>query len=120
MAEMKSENDSVFVTELMDWMKEQFGWEEGWKGQSFPLVKDDWTLIVKLHAMIETGLNGALVKELERPALADVIAKLDTSNQMTGKAAFAKALGILGKPSITFLQKLSELRNHCVHDIKNS
>ena len=69
--------------------------------------------------MIETCLNGTLVKEIDRAGLAPVIAKLYTSNPSTGKVAFAKALGIMPNDSAVFLQKLSELRNRCVHDIRN-
>jgi hypothetical protein len=110
-----SEDAKRISAELTTWMRKQFGWSSEKKH----LWKDDWTLIVKLHAMIETCLNGALVKELDRTGLASVIAKLDTSNPSTGKVAFARALGIMLKASAVFLQKLSELRNICVHDVRN-
>lgn len=110
--EAKEQSDSEFLT---DWMREKFGWGT----DELPQWKNDWSMIVTLHAMVETCLNGAILRELERPALAPIIEKLDTSNQATGKAAFAKALGILSKNSIVFLQKLSELRNTCVHDVRN-
>lgn len=100
--------------ELQAWICKQFGekvFTEGWC--------DHWGIIVKLHAMIETGLNGAIVRELQKPELADAIAKLDTSNTATGKIAFAKALGILEKKSCTFIIYLSRLRNKCVHDVRN-
>jgi hypothetical protein len=111
-----TDRESEFADAIAAWMRKQFGWEEGKENMKW---KDDWTLIVKLHAMIETALNGALMRELEKPALDSIIAKLDTSNQSTGKIALAKALGILPKASVTFIQKLSELRNLCVHDIRN-
>ena len=111
-----SKDERFVIAKLAAWMRKQFGWSSEKKH----LWKDDWTLIVKLHAMIETCLNGALVKELDKTAgLASVIAKLDTSNPSTGKVAFAKPLGIMQKDSAVFLQKLSELRNLCVHDVRN-
>ncbi len=110
-----SEDEKRTVAELTAWMCKQFGWSREKKH----VWKDDWTLIVKLHAMIETCLNGALVKELDRTDLGSVIAKLDTSNSRTGKVAFAKTLGIMHRDSTVFLQKLSELRNLCVHDVRN-
>ena len=79
---------------------------------------DDWTFIVKLHAMIETGLNSALSNHFNEPSLMPVIAKLNTSDA-AGKVAFAKALKILLPHSATFIQALSELRNYCVHDIRH-
>jgi hypothetical protein len=100
--------------EVFAWMKKTLGFDP--KGN---IAQDDWTLIVKLHAMVETALNAALVNQLAAPKVAGVIAKLDTSNTATGKVAFAKALEILDRSSIVFLQKLSELRNFCVHDIRN-
>jgi len=112
-------DEELFVLSLSEWMRKQFGWGQENKALCTPVWEDDWTLIVKLHAMIETGLNGALLRELEKPALATIVAKLDTSNQATGKVAFAKALGILSDPSAKFIQQLSELRNKCVHDVRN-
>jgi hypothetical protein len=61
-----------------------------------------------------------LLAELGRGELERVIVKLDTSNTATGKVAFAKALKIfLAKSSPVFIQQLSELRNFCVHDLRN-
>jgi hypothetical protein len=101
---------------LWKWLQEDIGRNIFSKSNEPP---DDWTLIVKLHAMIETGLNGAILLHLSEPALEPIIAKLDTSNQATGKVAFAKALKIIPKASAIFIQQLSEFRNYCVHDIQH-
>jgi len=99
---------------LLAWMEETLGVKPQTK-----LAENDWMLIVKFHAMIETGLNAALVRQFNAPELSGVIAKLDTSNTATGKVAFSKALQILDPTSAVFVQKLSELRNFCVHDVRN-
>jgi hypothetical protein len=101
---------------ILAWTKDSLGVDLG----AEPFATNDWILIIKLHAMIETGLNAALVSRFGTPELSRVVAKLDTSNPATGKVAFAKALKILPKHSVTFIQKLSELRNLCVHDTRNS
>ncbi len=101
--------------DIQKWSRQTLGLDD----LSAEFIGDDWTLIVRLHAMIEAGLNAALVRQFEKPELADIIAKLDTSNMVVGKVVFAKALGILEKGSCAFIQKLSELRNFCVHDIRN-
>ncbi len=106
-------SNEEFRADLTAWMEKNFN-----LGKE-PIAKNDWTLIVKLHAMIETALNGAILRDLNRPELSKVISTLDTSNGKTGKVAFAKALGILPKEAIVFIQKLSELRNLCVHDVRN-
>ena len=99
---------------LFNWVKENRGVD-----LMVEVIKDDWLLIIKLHALVETALNTALIKHLQAPELAKIIGKLETSNPATGKVAFAKALNILAPDSAAFLQKLSELRNFCVHDVRN-
>jgi hypothetical protein len=100
--------------EFSEWMRATLG-----DNVTGTFSDNDWTFIVKLHAMIETALNAALVRHFDAPELSGVIAKLDTANTATGKIAFAKALTILEPSSVVFVQKLSELRNFCVHDIRN-
>ena len=80
---------------------------------------DDWTFIIKLHAMIEAGLNHMLLKQFNNEELSKVIARLETSNPKTGKLAFIKAFKILPEEYILFIRNLSEIRNFCVHDPKN-
>lgn len=106
--------DTTYFETLRKWMEETLGIQA-----SSEMPENDWMLIIKLHAMIEAALNSALSRQFGVPALEKVIARLDTSDGSRGKAAFAKALGVLDNPSIKFLQKLSELRNSCVHNIRN-
>ena len=122
LAKIKVGRDTIEITpeqrkhvqSLLAWMTKILGIDP-----KKSLAENDWMLIVKLHAMIETGLNAALVRQFDAPELAGVIAKLDTSNTATGKVGFAKALQILHRTSAVFVQKLSELRNFCVHDVRN-
>lgn len=106
-----------FGASLFEWISETLSLESGFLGK---LARDDdWTLIIKLHAIIEAGLTNALVTQFDAPELDRVLAKLDTSNAATGKIAFAHALGIISKASFVFIQDLSKLRNHCVHNPRN-
>jgi len=109
-----TDQERTVIHEVLDWMQKKLGIDP-----KHPVADNDWTLIVKFHAMVETSLNAALVKQFDAPELSGVISKLDTSNTATGKVAFAKALKIILPPSAVFIQKLSELRNFCVHDIHN-
>src|SRR5438046_1611442 len=93
------------ANDLIPWLEDLFSWmreEVGIDPQEM-LRGDDWMLVVKLHAMIESALNMALVLELREPRLEKVISKLDTSDGSRGKVAFVKALGVLEKPSVDFL-----------------
>jgi hypothetical protein len=115
-SDVPTDEDEKWIEDLLQWMRKTLGENAEVEGK---FADSDWTFIVKLHAMIETALNAALVKQFAAPELSRVIAKLDTSNPKTGKVAFAKALQILDPQSGVFIQKLSELRNLCVHDIRN-
>lgn len=81
---------------------------------------DDWTFIIKTHALLESAITHLIVSELDRAELKPVLAKLEMSNTRVGKVAFAKALGLLDKDHRKFVKKLSELRNMLVHDIRNT
>lgn len=114
---MESEGNSQaeYWTWLSEWMRETIGIDP----DGSILSENDWMLIIKLHATMEAALNSTLLLQFGAPELKKTISKLDTSNTATGKVAFAKALKILEPQSAVFIQKLSELRNLCVHDIKN-
>lgn len=83
------------------------------------VAEDDWSLIIKLHAVFEAVLGSLIVKELGKPSVSDVVAQLDFNNIKTGKVAFARALGLLDKREMAFLRGLSELRNALVHNVQN-
>jgi hypothetical protein len=107
-------------TQYAYYIKGTFEWMDKNIGESLLSGNEnDWTCIVTMHAMIETGLSGALAKEFQSPELLRVIERLAMSNTATGKIAFAKALKILEPETIAFVRKLSELRNLCVHDVRN-
>ncbi len=80
--------------------------------------EDDWGFVIKLHAFVESCITYAICTRLGQPELEDVIARLDTSNNQTGKLAFAKKLGILNKPQRRYVTTLSQLRNNLVHDVR--
>lgn len=81
--------------------------------------ESDWSIVIKLHAMFEAAVSSLIVKQLKTPDLEDVVAHLDFNNVKSGKVAFARALGLIGKREVAFLRGFSELRNALVHDIKN-
>jgi len=83
------------------------------------LDEDDWSFVIKLHALFEAALTHGLVHKLGVEALRDVFAETELSARNTGKVAFARALELLDKNERRFLSSLSELRNTLVHDITN-
>lgn len=83
------------------------------------IKEDDWSFVIKLHAFIEGCLTNAICSVLGRPELEDVIARLDTSYNQSGKLAFIKRLEILDTPQRRFIKTLSELRNDLVHNAQS-
>lgn len=83
------------------------------------LDEDDWSFIIKLHALIEASVTHLLVKHFNEPTLETVFSFLELSNLRTGKLAFASSTGLIDTDIKRFIQKLSEMRNAFVHDVTN-
>ena len=95
------------------------------------IEKDDWSFVIKLHALIEAALSHLLAEiitlsvkeylpeEKQPTGLEEVFSWLELSNKRTGKLAFVKALDIFPEEHRRFIRALSELRNDLVHNVKN-
>jgi len=79
--------------------------------------EDDWPFIIKAHAFLEALFTHVLIKSIGNEELRDIFSRLEMSNKNTGKAEFARALGLIDKDGFRFITKFSELRNLLVHDI---
>jgi hypothetical protein len=80
---------------------------------------DDWTFIIKMHGILEAGLNHLILSRLHEPNMVDVVSHLETNDRRSGKIAFIKAYNLLSDDACLFVRMLSEVRNRAVHDIKN-
>lgn len=80
---------------------------------------NDWSLIVKSHALIESASSNLLTHYFGKKELGDLFSQLEMSNKKYGKAAFISALRLLDKKERAFISILSELRNVVAHDISN-
>lgn len=81
--------------------------------------EDDWSFVIKLHAVFEATVTHLLAYHFQEEALNDLLARLELSNKTTGKLAFLKALGLQGTENRRYISSLSELRNALVHDVRN-
>ncbi|WP_011299444.1 hypothetical protein [Cupriavidus necator] len=82
--------------------------------------EDDWTHVVKLHALLEAALSHVIVHRLDCDALGPPISRLEMSDKDKGKVAFASALGLIEAADRAFIILLSQLRNKCVHDVRQA
>ncbi|ASP37666.1 hypothetical protein CHH28_02825 [Bacterioplanes sanyensis] len=83
------------------------------------LTEDDWSFVIKLHALLEAATGHLLVEHFDDERLVDVIAHLEMSNQRTGKVGLLKSMELISSDHKRFIVSLSELRNSLVHEIRN-
>lgn len=83
------------------------------------LEEDDWSFVIKLHALIEAAVGSLLLYHLEEPKLERIISRLELGNKTFGKLAFLKDLELLGDTYRRYIFSLSELRNEFVHNVHN-
>jgi len=82
--------------------------------------EDDWSFIIKLHALFEAACTHLLLFHFNEPGIAIVISRLELSDKAKGKLALLKGAELLGNDDRAFISKLSELRNSLVHDVTNT
>lgn len=83
------------------------------------LQEDDWSFVIKIHALIEAAVSQQLAFALDKRLL-NIFRRLELGDTRSGKIIFAESLGLLQKDECRFIQKLSELRNSLVHDIRKT
>lgn len=81
--------------------------------------EDDWSFIIKVHALLEAAFSHLLTEYLGKPELSEIFSRMELSNSHTGKIVFAEKLNLVDKDTRRFLRKLSEIRNQFVHDVSN-
>ena len=83
------------------------------------MKEDDWSFVIKLHALIEAIVTSLLVFHFNEKKLTQIFSRLELSNKTTGKLAFLRETGLLGNDNIRYIFTLSELRNKLVHNVEN-
>jgi len=82
------------------------------------LSGDDWSFVIRCHAVVEGLVSEALARQLDR-RLVPLFGRLELGGVDSGKLAFAKALGLLSSDQRQFISLLSTLRNKLAHNPKH-
>jgi hypothetical protein len=82
------------------------------------LKEDDWSFVIKLHAVFEAVCAHLLLHHFQEPALNDVLGRLELSGRTTGKVTFLSKLDLISAGDRRYITVLSELRNSLVHDVR--
>jgi hypothetical protein len=81
---------------------------------------DDWSFIIKAHALAEAALTDLLTAGVGREELRDVFSSLSMGDSRIGKLALAERLQLLDPGRRAFFRALGRVRNQFVHDIKKA
>jgi hypothetical protein len=81
-------------------------------------IQDDWSCIIKCHALIEGAVTGMLSAALDQ-RLRHIFNTLELGREGTGKLEFAKALDMLTPDQRRFVRELSRIRNLLAHDLRH-
>ena len=84
------------------------------------LKEDDWSFIIKIHALYEAAITSLILNKLGQPTLENFISKLELGDRNRGKLKLSKELDLLGSDERKFIYALSEIRNSFVHNVNNT
>ena len=78
--------------------------------------EDDWSFVIKAHALLEASVSHMLAHALGNPELEPLIVRLEMTAP-AGKLAFAKALNLIDDENRKFIRFLGEIRNDFAHNV---
>jgi hypothetical protein len=81
------------------------------------LKQDDWSFVIKAHALLEAAVTQLLIANIGSPSLASFIQRLPLGGQF-GKIKLCEELALLSDPQRKFIRWFSELRNPLVHRLE--
>ncbi len=82
--------------------------------------EDDWSFIIKAHALIESVCTRLLCFHFNEPKIENIYASLPLNNMKSGKLGFLSKLDLIDKYNVKMIMFLSEIRNSIVHEIRFS
>jgi hypothetical protein len=80
------------------------------------LYDDDWSFIVKLHALMDACITLVLTMALTNEDIRGVVSRLPLNDQ---RRAFIKTLKLLPSEHLSFIRQLTSMRNDFAHDIRH-
>jgi len=79
-------------------------------------VDDDWSFIVKLHAVLEAAVNELMVTKLDKSVAEMLTERLSLSFRMD----ILRVSGVISKDDAQRMQTLGKLRNRLVHNVNQT
>jgi hypothetical protein len=82
--------------------------------------EDDWSFIIKSHALIESLSAELLTEYFGTAGLIESFSKLPLGDKDFGKIVFLGHTDLLNKEERQFIAGLSKIRNDIVHNVRNT
>lgn len=83
------------------------------------IESDDWSMIIKSHALLESLVTELIVSRTEEPKLKALLERLPLSDDQIGKIKIAKDYDLLSSSERAFIRRFAVLRNQLVHKFEN-
>jgi hypothetical protein len=80
------------------------------------LEGDEWSFVIKAHALVEAALTHLLTQSFQDTGIADYLAE----KRYAEKAVICKHALLLHQDTFVFVKCLGELRNDLVHDVRQT
>jgi len=82
------------------------------------LKDDDWSLVIKLHALLQGAICHTLAQKLHDSGLIEIFGRLPAGDNRYGLVAFLRHYGLFDPAELKFLKSLAEVRNTFAHNIQ--
>lgn len=83
------------------------------------LKEDDWSFIIKTHALVETALTRLLESRITPAIPVEFINGLTLSGGRQSKLQLLRLLELIDVDEVRFVEGLSKIRNRLVHNISH-
>jgi len=110
-------DDIDAIAKLVVRLETDFGVPDGFIG-ALPR-EADWSFTIKTQALIEAAITQLVLAALGRKELGPAIEAANLLGR-SGKLAMAQALGLLDTELGQFAERLGQLRNRLVHDVRKA
>lgn len=108
-----------FTAEQLDIVEESeplLGLEKGFFRKL--LSEDDWSFVIKTHALIESALTRLIETTVRPEPLGEFVTTFDLSGGRHSKVELLRRCDLIEDPEAKFVRGLSKIRNRLVHNVR--
>jgi hypothetical protein len=84
------------------------------------LTEDDWSFVIKTHALIESALTRLIEITVHPRLLGEFVTTFDLSGGRHSKVELLSRCDLIEDPEAKFVRGLSKIRNRLVHNVRHT